>query len=142
MSVLTRARRFLEERFGIEIPPYYELIVRKDVWITNASTLNFELDRFERKGIRLLRVHGNSFKLTTAGAQLLGKLARKNIAELESFEDVRKIVMGFNVPYVSEGLERGQVIVTFQGDIVGVALYNGKELKSQIPSGRRIELVR
>jgi len=37
-----------------------------------------------------------------------------------------------------EGVERGQVIVKFKGDVIGSGLYDGRVIKNQIPKARRI----
>ena len=80
-------------------------------------------------------------KLTTSGAQVLGHLATKNVVVLNKWEDVVAIVSGGNVRGEFP-VEKGQVIVKYGDDIIGIALYDGEKLKSQIPSSRRILLKR
>ncbi len=140
--MIDSAKKFLRERFGIEIPEDYALVDRGDIWIVAPDLLSFEERiRVNRYGIRLIRVFKKGMKLTTSGAQVIGHLATRNVVHLEKWEDVVRLVEGGNV--VGQfPVERGQVIVKYGEDIIGIALYDGVKLKSQIPSSRRIGLKR
>ncbi len=140
--MIDKAIKFLRDRFGIEIPAGYSLIDRGDIWIIAEDVLNFEERiRVNRYGIRLVRVFKKGMKLTTSGAQVVGHLASRNVVALDRWEDVVRLVEGGNV--VGEfPVEKGQVIVRYGKDIIGIALYDGVKLKSQIPSSRRIGLKR
>ncbi len=140
--MIDSAVKFLKDRFGIVIPEEYGLMDRGDIWIVARDVLDFdERIRVNRYGIRLIRVFKKGMKLTTSGAQVIGYLATKNVVHLEKWEDVVKLVEGGNV--VGQfPVEKGQVIVKYGKDIIGIALYDGVKLKSQIPSSRRIGLKR
>ncbi len=72
---------------------------------------------------------------------MVGHLATKNVVSLQSWEDVVKLVSGGNVAGQFP-VQKGQIIVKYGEDIIGIALYDGEKLKSQIPSSRRILLKR
>ncbi|MEO0202616.1 MAG: hypothetical protein ABIL37_02700 [candidate division WOR-3 bacterium] len=131
---------FLFERFGIEkIPEDYVILDRGNIWIASKDVLNVkEKLKFNRIGIRLVRVFKDGYKLTTPGSQVIGKFAKKNVINLSSYEDVLKFLSGEDIPGKFENIERGQVIVKFQDDILGIALYDGQKLKNQIPKSKRI----
>ncbi|MEO0144852.1 MAG: hypothetical protein ABIL49_04915 [candidate division WOR-3 bacterium] len=134
--------KFLKDRFGIEkIPDEYVLINRGDIWIANRDVLNVKENlKFNRIGIRLIRVFKDGYKLTTSGSQIIGNFAKKNVLFLSNEEEVKKFISGEDIEGNFENIERGQVIVKFNNDILGVALYDGKKLKNQIPKSKRIKL--
>lgn len=131
---------FLLERFGIEnLPSNYVLIDRGDIWITNKEALKIKENiKFNRIGIRLIRVFKNGYKLTTAGAQIIGHLAKKNVVNLKDENLAMLFISGSDIIYKDENLEKGQVIVKYNKDILGVAIYIGEKLKNQIPRSKRI----
>jgi 16S rRNA (cytosine1407-C5)-methyltransferase len=134
--------KFLKDRFGIEkIPDEYVLINRGDIWIANKDVLNVKENlKFNRIGIRLIRVFKDGYKLTTSGSQIIGNFAKKNVLSLLSEEEVKKFISGEDIEGNFENMEKGQVIVKFNNDILGVALYDGEKLKNQIPKSKRIKL--
>ncbi len=134
--------KFLKERFGIDsIPNEYVLINRGDIWIASRDVLNVdERIKFNRIGIRLIRVFKDGFKLTTSGAQIIGNLAKKNVLEISNENDVLRFLSGEDIHSKFNELEKGQVIVKFNNDILGIALYDGEKLKNQIPKSKRIKL--
>ncbi len=140
--MIDKALKFLQERFGVHLPDEYALVDRGDIWIASHEAADFPARiRVNRYGIRLIRVFKKGMKLTTSGAQVVGHLATKNVVSLQSWEDVVKLVSGGNVAGQFP-VQKGQVIVKYGEDIIGIALYDGEKLKSQIPSSRRILLKR
>ncbi|MCS7245245.1 MAG: hypothetical protein N2504_03750 [candidate division WOR-3 bacterium] len=131
---------FLLERFGIgNLPSEHVLIDRGDIWISSKQALKIrENIKFNRVGIRLIRVFKNGYKLTTAGAQIIGHLAKKNVVNLKDENLAMQFISGSDINYMDENLEKGQVIVKCNKDILGVAIYDGEKLKNQIPRSKRI----
>ncbi len=139
---MKEALKFLKEKFGIEsIPDEYVLINRGDIWIASKDVLNVqERIKFNRIGIRLIRVFKDGFKLTTSAAQIIGNLAKKNVLEISYEKDIWKFLAGEDIHSKFDELEKGQVIVKFNNDILGIALYDEEKLKNQIPKSKRIKL--
>ena len=134
------ATEFLKNRFGIEnLNENFVLIDRGDIWITNKDTLKVKENlKFNRIGIRLIRVFKNKFKLTTSGSQIIGHLAKKNVLVLEDEKLALSYIKGNDIYGNFENLEKGQVIVKFKNDILGIGLYDGEKIKNQIPNPKRI----
>lgn len=137
---LRKGLKYIEERFGISPEHFenYSFYIQSDIWITSKEMEKFELKVFKRRGIRFLRVSRKGFKWTTAAMQIFGHLASKNVVVLDD-EDAQRFIRGLDivVGYI-EGVEKGQVIVKSEKDILGSAIYRNGRLKNQIPKGRRI----
>jgi NOL1/NOP2/fmu family ribosome biogenesis protein len=140
MGDLERVLNYLKERFGIEPEVFreYSLIVSGDVWVTTREAESLPLRTWKRKGIRLARILKKGIKFTTAGMQVFGKYATKNIVNLEREEDAIRFMRGEDLTYTRDDVEEGQVIVKFGEDILGSGLLRNGKLKNQIPKGRRI----
>jgi len=138
MKALEGALKYLEERFSIDrsvFEPYY-LFEKGDIWITSKEAGKLNLKNYSRKGIRLIRVFKDGFKLTTAGIQLFGKYAKRNIVEIKE-EQLEDYIKGKDIFVGEQNCENGQVIVKFGNDFIGSGLYVNGKLKNQIPKGRR-----
>lgn len=135
--------KFLKERFGIPEPAFegLQIVEVGDLWVATPEAAQFRSRYVKRRGIRLARVHKKGYKLTTAAMQLFGRYATRNRIEL-SEEDLPRFLRGedLRLETVPEGVEPGQVIVTYRGDVIGSGLLQGNKLKNQIPKGRRIPL--
>ncbi len=140
MTRINSILNFLYERFGIEKDVFdgYALIEDKDVWVTSRESASFEMKFWRRKGIRLVRVFKKSYKFTTSGMQIFGKYATKNVVDLENENDLKRFLRGENVRINVGGVEEGQVIVKYNGDVIGSAIYRHGVLKNQLPKGRRL----
>ncbi|MEO0138557.1 MAG: hypothetical protein ABIL16_05645 [candidate division WOR-3 bacterium] len=132
--------KFLDERFGIgeDVFKGFKFVQRgDDVWIMSQDIPD-NLKDINRAGLRFARGVSRNIKITTAVIQLFGKYATKNVVNISEehlwdFLAGRDIIVG-----KLEGVERGQVIVKFGEDVLGLGLYDGEKIKNQIPKARRI----
>jgi len=140
MNDVERVISYLHQRFGIEPEIFkdYRVIVSGDVWITTKEADTLPIKTWKRKGIRLARILKKGIKFTTAGMQIFGKYATKNVVYLKKEEEAIRFLKGLDLLYNGEGAEEGQVIVRFGDDILGSALLRNGKLKNQIPKGRRM----
>jgi 16S rRNA (cytosine1407-C5)-methyltransferase len=138
MSTIKLALKQINERFGIpeDVFDEYELEERGDIWILSREAAKFPIKRFSKRGLRLIRVFKDGYKLTTAGIQLFGKFATKNVAEISAGE-VREFLEGKDISVSTPDLEVGQVIVKHNNDYLGSGLYQKGKIKNQLPRGRR-----
>jgi len=85
----------IRNRFGIpeEVFSNWKIVEAGDLWIMSEEAFKFPIKNFSRKGIRLVRVYRDGYKLTTAGIQIFGKYATKNVLEI-SPEQVRDYLEG------------------------------------------------
>ncbi len=126
------------KRFGIELSVFNEwaLVDKGDIWVMSKETEKFPIKRGLRSGIRLIRVYKDGYKLTTAGIQLFGKFATKNIVEI-SPQQAKDYLAGKDIYTQASKVESGQVIVRCGNDYLGSGLYKDGKIKNQLPKGRR-----
>ncbi len=133
-------RKFLKEKFGIEegvFEGFRFVRIGDDIWIMSED-IPKDLYGINRIGLRFARGISKNPKITTAVLQIFGKYATKNVVYINE-EQLKDYLKGKDVE-VGElsGVERGQVIVKFGEDVIGSGLYDGKNIKNQIPKARRI----
>ncbi|MDI6851592.1 MAG: hypothetical protein QMD82_06645 [bacterium] len=128
----------IENRFGIpeKVFDNWKLVKAKDLWIMSNEAYAFRVKKFSRRGIRLVRIYRDGYKLTTAGIQIFGKYATKNVLEI-SAEQVKDYLEGKDLFLDSNNVENGQVIVKCGDDYLGSGLYINGKIKNQLPKGRR-----
>jgi NOL1/NOP2/fmu family ribosome biogenesis protein len=128
----------IRNRFGIpeEVFSKWKIVEAGDLWIMSEEAFKFPIKNFSRKGIRLVRVYRDGYKLTTAGIQIFGKYATKNVLEI-SAEQVKDYLEGKDLSVGSCNVENGQVIIKYGDDYLGSGLYVNGKVKNQLPKGRR-----
>ncbi len=128
----------IRNRFGIpeEVFSKWKIVEAGDLWIMSEEAFKFPIKNFSRKGIRLVRVYRDGYKLTTAGIQIFGKYATKNVLEI-SPEQVKDYLEGKDLSVGSCNVENGQVIIKYGDDYLGSGLYVNGKVKNQLPKGRR-----
>ena len=139
---IRKALDFLQTRFGIppDVFDEFELVDYGDIWVMTPEAAKFEIKAFARRGIRLVRVFKRGdMKFTTAGMQIFGKFATKNIVYLTDRQQLEAYLRGEDIRVGQlEGVEEGQVIVKWNDDVLGSAVYRNGKLKNQLPKGRRV----
>ncbi|MGB9824792.1 MAG: methyltransferase RsmF C-terminal domain-like protein [Candidatus Hydrothermia bacterium] len=138
MSEIARALKAIKERFGIDEKVFdgFSLIEKGDIWISSKEATTIKVPGISRVGIRLIRVFRDGYKLTTAGIQLFGKYATKNVLEI-SEDKLQDYLEGKDIYVGPSECEEGQVIVKCGKDYLGSGLYAKGKLKNQLPKGRR-----
>lgn len=138
MSVLSKALKAIKDRFGIDekIFEKYHFLEKGDIWITSKEAASTEIPGTTRVGIRLIRVFKDGYKFTTAGIQLFGKFATKNIVEIDK-DKIKDYLEGKDLNVGELDCDEGQVIVKCGEDFLGSGLYMKGKIKNQLPKGRR-----
>ncbi len=142
MNRKRKVLEYLETRFGIppEVFDTYTLLDEGDIWVTSPEVPHLPIRTYKRRGIRLARVFKDGkVKLTTAGIQLFGRFATRNVVDLTA-EEAMAYAEGKDVRGEFPHLEPGQVIVRYRGHCLGSALYQPGRLKNQLPKGRRLQI--
>lgn len=105
---------------------------------------NLDALDYESVGLPLMRVGGEHDKPTTDALQRFGGDATRNVAELDA-DEARAFVRGETVEKElseeEDGVDLGYVVVKKDGLVLGCGLYFPGELRSQVPKGRRVNLV-
>ncbi|RKY99332.1 MAG: hypothetical protein DRQ10_06335 [Candidatus Hydrothermota bacterium] len=71
--------------------------------------------------------------------QIFGKFATKNIVYVTNRQQLEAYLRGEDLRVGQlEGVEEGQVIVKWNDDVLGSAVYRNGKLKNQLPKGRRV----
>lgn len=130
------AEKLLRE-FGVEELPG-RLVFRHDsFWLTTAPEIP-EGVRVHSVGVRLLRQKARGFKPTSFGLMILGELIKARRVEV-SREELRELLLGRALK--KPGLPQGYVALCLEGEVIGCGEVRGETLRSQIPLGRRQELL-
>jgi NOL1/NOP2/sun family putative RNA methylase len=82
-------------------------------------------------GLPVAHMKNPPVRLTTEGSHLLGSLARGNIVELSGPGELFRFVNRH--PLAAEETSAGQVLVAFEGEVVGHALADAGRLLSRFP---------
>ena len=146
---------FWREKFGVPPETFEEYAFykkgAKKVWAVDREAApvvegddSDALDTldYESVGLPLVRVGGEHKKPTTDALQLFGDAVTKNSVELDS-EDARSFVRGEDVEieFGEDEVDLGYVVVKHNGSVLGCGLYFPGELRSQVPKGRRVDLL-
>lgn len=134
---------YYEERFGIPPSKFSGLrFLRRgdEVWAISWESEEIpDWKRVQSLGIRVLHVMEHGLKPTTYALQLFGKDIRKARVDV-SAEELEQLALGHTI---RKDLDcgRGYVAIVYDGDVVGCGFYTGEEVRSEIPSARRRELL-
>jgi NOL1/NOP2/sun family putative RNA methylase len=82
-------------------------------------------------GLPIAHLKKPPVRLTTEGSHLLGGFARRNVHRLTDAEDLFRFVNRDTLS--AEKTENGQVLVAFEGEVLGHALADGGKLLSRFP---------
>lgn len=133
------AWNYLENRFGIreeELENYKIVKKAGDFWLTSKED---EPDlEYETVGIRFLRDTGKYIKPTTYGLQILGD----EITSAKTTVSKEELITLLDGDMIERelGIEKGYVVIKYQGRVVGCGLYKDELVSSRISTGRAGEL--
>lgn len=125
------------ERFGIPEKVFERIsFFRRGRMIWAFSLPEIPPFRCESVGMRVISMRESPWKPTTYALQLWGRYARKNVIDLDD-EMARRFFAGESLE-LRAPVERGYVVVTHMGSVIGCGLYTPGRLISQLPRERRI----
>jgi NOL1/NOP2/fmu family ribosome biogenesis protein len=142
---------FWEEEFGVSPATldgyrFYKKGARK-VWAVSRETVErlggsetLDALEYESVGLPLMRVGGEHDKPTTDALQRFGDEATRKVVDVDA-DAARAFVRGETVEREYDVEDLGYVVVRHDGDVLGCGLYFPGELRSQVPKGRRVDLV-
>ncbi len=136
-SLESKGRRYLKERFGIELASYKLKEVHGDLWLVSEG-LETDYD-VETYGVRCVRDTGRHLKPTTYALQLLGDRIDRNTVEINRGE-LEKLLSQKMIDREAE--EEGYVALMYEGRVIGCGLYKDRKVSTRIPKGRGQELRR
>jgi len=117
----------------------YELLQRdKEVWLfpENISRLNSHM-KINRAGLKLAQVYPNKIRSSHEFACCIGELAGRQKVEMDRSQ-LEQFMQGRNIEVTPELVDQGEVLLCFQGSIVGL----GQNQKGKVKSGLPRELVK
>lgn len=100
-----------------------------------------ELDKkvpIERAGVYFAKWENDQIRLSIEGTQILGKQIKKNIVELETYEQVETWMSGQEL-LIQTGM-KGIVAINYKGDFLGCGKASENKITNFIPKNRRLKL--
>lgn len=129
----------LSDYFGFpkNILENYKFVVNnKDINFINSDMLEYEPSFFIRVGTKFGVIDKNDhLKLNSHAAQIIGQYATRNIIALNDSKELKSYLSGGVFNKKVEG--NGQKIVHFNNLILGTAVVNNNQIKSQFPRSKR-----
>jgi NOL1/NOP2/fmu family ribosome biogenesis protein len=129
---------YIKEFFGIPLELFKEhefYASTRDVWMMPKNLFEVSQDfDLEHAGLRIFSSPKPPFKPTHYFATLYGKHAQKNCMELNC-EQAKVYFDGgdISMPNPNPEQRKGYVLVIYQNDCIGVAMWAGENLRSQFP---------
>ncbi len=125
------------ERFGISTDSFDDYLMftkKKTFWFLRKSRLLSEVShlKIKRIGIKAFQEVGSFIKPTTRIIQYFGHLATKAVFNISS-DQLKLLLMGEYLPFDND-LGNGYVILSFNGQVLGLGLLIKGKVRSQLPS--------
>ena len=125
---------FLKKEFCFEIPKI-GVLTRKNAdifWTPPHSEKLFQTLKIDRPGLKLGKIAGDDFRISSEAAIALGKNFSGNRVVNVSKIDAEKFLRGENLPSADE-IPRGDVVIFCENLPIGIAKNLGKILKNNLP---------
>ena len=129
-------RKKLLENYGIELEGNFDVTLKGKIRFFREHDL--KIPAVERRGIYLGELKEDGIRLNVYTSSRLGRLAKKNIIEID-METFCRLLRGERVPYEAEP---GYYILKLGDDFVGSVRCNGRELIPFYPKEFRSMLKR
>ncbi|MBI4145985.1 hypothetical protein HY489_01460 [Candidatus Woesearchaeota archaeon] len=132
--------QLIEKQFGAVPKEFKELALAKAkdrVYAVTRDVDRIDLDRvrINSLGIYVAEVKDGVLRLSIEGSQLVGPVAKKNVAEVDS-DQVRAWFKGEDI--LVSGLFDGFVIVKYGDDFVGSGRFSDGKIVNFVPKARRL----
>lgn len=139
---LKKIKKILLEQYSIKEKLDYVFYITQnnDLYIINNAMreINIEKLRINTIGIYVGELKDDELRLSIEGSQIIGKLAKKNIYEIDS-KLARMWMYGLDIP-CKENYGKTLVIIKNKenGDFLGSGRYKEGKILNHVPKGRRI----
>ncbi|OVE74951.1 hypothetical protein BVX95_00820 [archaeon D22] len=138
-----KIKQLIEDNFGCEFDfSKYALCInqKNKIYMINREVDRIDLDlvRINTFGQYFGELSDNEFRLSIEGAQIIGKIATKNVVEITDEEEF-KWLRGYDID--KEGTTKGFVILKNGEDIVGCSKHKNNVMMNLVPKERRIKSV-
>ncbi len=128
---------FLERQFGVDRSEFLKLNLefeeRGKRRVYAFKKCRIEVPEYHY-GLYFGTLEENGIRLSIEGSFIVGRIARKNVIELDD-EKARKWMSGKDI----EATVRGYVILKWKNFFLGCGKGNGKFVKNYVPKERRIQ---
>jgi len=113
------------------------LLNKQDLYLITREIagLDFEKLRINSPGLYFGEIKNDSIRLSIEGSQLVGKLASKNIIDLDD-EEAKQWLSGATLDKQSGC--RGYVLIRHNDDFMGTGCAKDGKILNFVPKGRRI----
>ncbi len=133
----------IKEQYGIkELKLDYVFLqnTKDKILITNRNIANIDLKklRVDNIGLYFCSLEKDGIRLSIEGSQLIGKFAKKNIANLNK-EEITKWMKGEDIN-INEEIE-GYVIIKNNDDYFGTGKYKEGKILNFVSKSRRLNVL-
>lgn len=133
----------IREQFGInELGLDYVFVKNKEnkIYIISNDLKRIDMNNFRINsyGSYFCKIDNSGIRMTVEGSQLIGKLAMKNVLELDN-EQIKEWIKGNQVDIKSE--MKGFVLIKNKKDFFGCGLIKDNILLNYFPKTRRLKIV-
>lgn len=130
---LGEVEKLLKEQFGIEKLPFR--LEERGKGRFYAFTCDFEGSH--HRGIYFGTLERGGFRLSIDGAALAGRLATKNVVEVDDRE-AERWMRGEDIQAEGAGEVRGYVLLKWRNFFIGCGRGDGKKIRNFVAKNRRI----
>ena len=134
--------KLLDNQFGFKEKLNYVFLMNKKnkIYLVNKDIERIDIDnlRIDALGLYFGEVNHGLLRLSIEGSQMIGKMAGKNIIELDK-EDAELWSMGNDID--KEFNVYGFVILKYKKDFIGCGKYKGGKIFNYVPKERRLRVV-
>jgi len=127
---------YMYERFGIPANKFDDYLMyakKRTFWFLRKSQLLSEIShlKIKRLGIKAFQEVGSFVKPTTRIIQCFGYMATRAVFNIGS-EQLKMLLSGEHLPF-DDDLDNGYVILSLNGQILGLGLLIKGKVRSQLP---------
>lgn len=134
-KVLAELTDYFKTQFAFDLTPLHRHIYQRDnvIWLFPSHTVGLTHHvKIDRAGCRLAELHKNKIRTQHDFAIVFGKLFNRQSIEL-SAEQAVEYYQGKDLSLNNSGLAKGEVLLTFRGQPLGLAKSIANRLKNNLP---------
>jgi len=140
---LKKVKKIFLEQYGIEekLDYVFYMSQNNDIYVINNDMRETSVEklRVNMIGIYVGELKGEEIRLSIEGSQIIGKLAKKNVYEVDS-KLAKMWMYGLDIP--CKDIDFGKTLVIIKNkennDFLGSGRYKEGKILNHVPKGRRI----
>ncbi len=134
-KIFNDVSRYFKEHFGFDLTPLHSNVFQREnvLWLFPTHTLGLTHQlRMDRAGCKLAELHKQQVRTYHDVAIAFGKSFGKQCIELTP-EQAVEYYQGKDIPVADLNIKKGEVLLTYQLQPLGLAKFLGNRLKNKLP---------